>query len=317
MGFDGLLGNEQLKKNLRGSVEQGRISHFYLIAGPAGSGKRTLARLLAAAALCRGEEKPCLGCTACRKVFSGSHPDFITIDEPEKKTVSVELIRRARADIYVRPNEAERKVYLLPRAQEITVEGQNALLKVLEEPPAYGVFVLLTDNPDRLLPTMRSRCVELSLRALPEDILHDALRKEFPEAEAEAVAAAVSRSGGYLGQAKALLASGNALSPQTEGFAQSFADKDDLGLLQTLTAMESWGKDRFLPELEAWIVLLESALTCRYGIPASVPAARRISAARSSSELMGTLMALRKAAEYVQSNVAVATVCGYLTWALR
>lgn len=317
MGFDSLLGNEQLKMNLRGGVAQGRISHFYLIAGPAGSGKRTLARLLAAAALCRGEDKPCMVCPACRKVFSGSHPDLITIDEPQKKTVSVELIRRARADIYVRPNEAERKVYLLPRAQDITVEGQNALLKVLEEPPACGVFLLLTDNPHKLLPTVRSRCVELSLRALPKDVLYDALRRDYPEAEAEAVAAAASRSGGYLGQAKTLLAGGNALSPQTESFAQSFAEKDGLGLLQTLTPMESWGKDRIVPELEAWVALLESALTCRCGIPAPVPAVRKIAAARSSPELMQALTALRKAAEYVQGNVAVATVCGYLTWALH
>lgn len=317
MGFDSLLGNEQLKKNLRGSVGKGHISHFYLISGPNGSGKRTLARLLAAAALCRGEEKPCLGCVACRKVLSGIHPDFITVDEPEKKTVSVDLIRRARADIYVRPNEAERKVYLLPRAQDISIEGQNALLKVLEEPPSYGVFLMLTDNPHKLLPTIRSRCTELTMGPLPAQTLCDALRQAFPEAAADAVTAAAARSGGYLGQAKALLESGNALSPQSEAFSRSFAAKDGLGLLQLLVPMESWGRERLAAELEDWTSLLESALTCRCGVPAPIPAAREIGAARSPAEMMQAIECLRKAALYVRGNVAGAAVCGYLAWALR
>ena len=144
MGFESLLGNERLKENLRSSINRGRISHFYLIAGPEGSGKRTLARLLAAAILCKSAEKPCGVCPACRKVLGAGHPDFITIDDPEKKTVSVDLIRQARADIYIRTNESDHKIYLFPRAQDMGIPGQNALLKVLEEPPSYGVFLLLT-----------------------------------------------------------------------------------------------------------------------------------------------------------------------------
>lgn len=86
MSFDAFLGNEQLKKNLSRSLAAGHISHFYLISGPAGCGKHTLAKLLAAAILCQGEErKPCLTCRACKKVLDGAHPDFITVDDPEKK----------------------------------------------------------------------------------------------------------------------------------------------------------------------------------------------------------------------------------------
>ena len=95
MGFETLLGNDQLKANLAESLAKGRISHFYLISGPKGSGKHTLAKLLAAAILCRGHRKPCGSCDPCRKVFSGNHPDFITVDDPEKKTVTVDLIRQA------------------------------------------------------------------------------------------------------------------------------------------------------------------------------------------------------------------------------
>ena len=144
MGFETLLGNDRLKQNLTESLAKKHISHFYLISGPEGSGKHMLAKLLAAAILCQGSEKPCGVCNSCRKVRDGNHPDFITVDDPEKKTVSVDLIRQARADIYVQPNESDYKIYLFPRAQDMGLPGQNALLKVLEEPPKYGVFLLLT-----------------------------------------------------------------------------------------------------------------------------------------------------------------------------
>ena len=91
MGFESLLGNERLKENIEGSLSRGHISHFYLISGPEGAGKHTLAKLLGAAILCRGREKPCLSCIACRKVMDGNHPDFITVDDQEKKTVPVDL----------------------------------------------------------------------------------------------------------------------------------------------------------------------------------------------------------------------------------
>ena len=116
MSFDGLLGNERLKENLALSVGRGRISHFYLISGPTGSGKHTLAKLLSAAILCQGEQKPCLSCNACRKVMGNNHPDCITVDDPEHKTVAVKIVRDARADMYVMPNESSRKIYIFPRS---------------------------------------------------------------------------------------------------------------------------------------------------------------------------------------------------------
>ena len=317
MGLEGLLGNERLKENLSRSIRRGRISHFYLICGPEGAGKHTLARLLAAAILCKGEDKPCLTCSACRKVLSGAHPDFITVDDPEKKTVSVDLIRQARADIYIQPNEAERKIYLFPRAQDMGVSAQNALLKVLEEPPAYGVFMLLTDNPEKLLPTVRSRCTELNLNALPESVLRTALAKEFPQADGSQISAAIARSGGWLGQARTLLAEGSAVSPQTEGFAAAFAARDPIALLRVLVPMEKWKRDALLPELEHWLQLLQSALVSRSGMQAISPAARNLSTSRSSQELMGAIRQLQKAIEYAQGNVSVAAICGYLEYALR
>ena len=317
MRFSLLLGNQRIKDNLSGAISKGRISHFYLICGPEGSGKHTLANLLAAAILCQGGNKPCLSCHPCRKVMNGLHPDFITIDDPEKKTVPVELIRQARADIYIQPSEASHKIYLFPRAQDMGIPSQNALLKVLEEPPSYGVFILLTDNPERLLPTVRSRCTELALQPLSEEILRSALAKEFPDAEAEAVSAAISRSGGYLGQAKEALEGGAALLPQTESFAKSFAARDTLGLVNTLVPIEKWKRDQLIPALQQWTEVLENALTCRCGLPAANRLVRDLSARRSARELSQAIEHLQKCTEYAQGNISPAAICGYLQWALR
>lgn len=315
MGFEGLLGNDRLKENLRKSIGSGRISHFYLICGPQGAGKHTLARLLAAAVLCKSADKPCLSCPACRKVMADTHPDMITVEEPEKKTLSVDAVRRMRADVYVQPNEADKKIYLLP--QELRVEGQNALLKILEEPPAYGVFILLADNPEKLLPTVRSRCTELKLLPLPQRILHSRLQKEFPQADAEQLRAAMDRSGGWLGQAMTLLEEGSTVSQQTEGFVRSFAAREAMGLMQVLVPMERWKREQLIPELNQWVSILQSALVSRSGIQAVSALAKQLSTARSSAELMDAIRHLQKTIEYAQGNVSVAAICGYLEWVLR
>ena len=315
MGFEELLGNERLRENLSRSIERGRISHFYLICGPKGSGKHTLARLLSAAILCTEQEKPCYRCTACRKVMDGVHPDVITVTDPEHKNVAVKIVRQIRDDVFVRPNEGTRKIYIFP--QELGVEGQNALLKILEEPPAYGVFMLLTDNPEKLLSTIRSRCTELALTALPDGLLRRELKKQFPQAQEDQLDAAIMRSGGYLGQAKALLEEGAEQEPQTEQFLDSFARRDAMALLQVLVPMEKWKRDQLIPMLEQWIAQLHSALMCQNGISTGAPAARKLGAARSSAELMAAIGHLQKAITYAQGNVSVAAICSHLSWVLR
>jgi DNA polymerase III gamma/tau subunit len=111
------LGNERLVDQLRQSLARGRSSHFYVISGPEGSGKTTLSHWLAAALMCEGTTPPCGNCAACRKMAAGLHPDFLTVDDPEKKTVPVDLIRQARTDVYIRPNEGRKKIYRFPRGK--------------------------------------------------------------------------------------------------------------------------------------------------------------------------------------------------------
>ena len=315
MAFETLLGNDRLKANLSESLAKKHISHFYLISGPKGSGKHTLAKLLAEAILCEDSRKPCGNCVHCRKMRSGNHPDFITVEDPEHKNVAVKIVRQIRDDMFVRPNEANHKIYLFP--QELGIEGQNALLKILEEPPSYGVFLLLTDNPDKLLPTVRSRCTELKLQALEEKTIRDQLRLDFPKASEEDISAAVFRSGSFLGQARELLQNGDALPPQTEQFVKAFSNRDSLLLTQTLVPMEKWKRDALADILAQWLELLESALTSRSGITAVSTHSRELARQRSAVEIYEAVQVLKKALAYTQSNVSPAAVCGWLTWALR
>ena len=317
MGFEGLLGNEHIKKNLELSLEKGHISHFYLISGPEGSGKHTLADLLAAAILCQGGHKPCGSCTPCRKVREKVHPDYITVDDPEKKTVPVDLIRQARADIYVQPNESEHKIYLFPRAQDMGLPGQNALLKVLEEPPAYGVFLLLTTNADALLPTVRSRCTELRMQPLPQSQLRSVLEKEYTGVSAEALSAAAERSGGFLGQAKRLLDEDGQVRQETARLVEALCGKDSLLLMQLLVPLEKSKRDSLAELLRDWQMLLENALTAACGMKTVSDQARRLAAALDSRTLHRQYALVRKAREYTLNNVSPAAVCGYLEWALR
>ena len=140
------------------------LSHAYLITGGGGDSGAAFAGRLAAAYLCEGDTPPCGRCRACRKVGKGSHPDLSrTAPPPDKAEITVEQIRALRADAYVRPNEGRRKVYVIDPADAMNPAAQNALLKVLEEGPAYAAFLLVSDRPGKLLDTVRSRCELLSL----------------------------------------------------------------------------------------------------------------------------------------------------------
>ena len=313
MSFDALLGNEQLKKDLARSLQTGHISHCYLITGPEGSGKHTLARLLAAAILCQGRDKPCGLCRPCRKVMEGGHPDFITWEDPDHQKIPVKLIRETfRPDVFVKPNESEHKIYLI--SQDLGLEGQNALLTILEEPPAYAVFLLLAASPDKLLPTVRSRCRELKLSALPIQLLENQLARDFPQAPREDVRRAAARSEGFLGQARALLEQGQNIPPQTLAFVRAFAEKEALELTNVLVPMEKWKRDALIPVLQSWLELLEEALSGRQELGAL---SRQIAANRSAPEIYRGIQSLQKAMDYAQSNVSPGAICGWLAWALR
>ncbi len=316
MRFDGFYGNQDLKQRLGASFAQEKIAHCYLICGPEGAGKHTLARILSAAMQCTGAgERPCGVCAACRKAFSAQHPDIITVDDTEHKNVAVDVIRAARADVFVRPNEGQRKVYLIPRAQDMGDASQNALLKILEEPPAYAVFLLLSDHAEKLLPTIRSRCAELHLTPVGREEALAFLRSRHPDAPQSALESAYLRSGGFLGQALTLLDSGAA--PQTADFAAAYASGDAFRLLQVLLPLEKYKRDVLIPVIQQWRALLSAALNAKSGMPAASDEAAALCQSRTGTQLLAAVGTMQQALDALSANVGVAAVIGWLSTQLR
>ena len=227
-----LAGNAALKGQLEAQTARRGLSHAYILSGPAGAGKRTLARVLAAAFVCRGQgDKPCLSCPDCRKAMGGIHPDISVIGD-DGKDISVAQVRALRADAYVRPNQAGRKVYILENAQTMNASAQNAMLKLLEEGPPYAAFLLLTDNAAALLQTVRSRCETLALSPVTEAEAEDWLARRYPDRAREDIVRAARRCEGLLGRAVAELEGAG----DTGGQARSAAPE----LIARLSAGTSW-----------------------------------------------------------------------------
>ena len=147
---------------VRAAANRGQLSHAVILTGE--GDKLSPARYIAAAHLCRSDgQRPCLQCNACRKVMEGIHPDVTEVRDDDRKELAVDTIRALRQDVYIRPNEGERKVYLFTDCAQLNERDQNVLLKIVEEGPAYAAFVFCADTLHALLPTIRSRCVELRL----------------------------------------------------------------------------------------------------------------------------------------------------------
>ena len=161
--------NKALYDRLRAAADRGALHHALLLTGPKGSGKGELARFIAAAMECTAPAgKPCGTCPACRKVFSGIHPDVIAVRDEGHKTLPVDTVRALCADAYIRPNEGQRKIYIFEDCGQLDSRCQDILLKTVEEGPRYAAFLFLSENAAAILPTIRSRCVELKLRAADE-----------------------------------------------------------------------------------------------------------------------------------------------------
>ncbi len=207
-GFDSFLGNKMLIARLKRDVSASRISHAYIIEGAQGSGKRTLAKLMCAAISCKSSNIPCMQCTSCSKIMRDQAPDVITVTaEKGKVQLGVDVIRKIRENAAYAPNELPKKFYIFPLADTMNDASQNALLKILEEPPEHVMFMLLSENADNLLSTIRSRAPILRLEALTDELVSEHLKttdesaKNLFERDPDAFGAAIKLARGSIGKA--------------------------------------------------------------------------------------------------------------------
>lgn len=184
-------------RGLVNTLRDGTFVHAYLISGAAGVGKRTLAGLMARHLLCTGDNPPCGECPACHQTAAGNHPDVLTV-RPEK-SIQVDTIREVIRQTGEHTFAGGRRVVIIEQAEKMTPGAQNALLKTLEEPLPGTVFLLTSDAPSLLLPTIISRCRAVKLHPWPDEVVAEALRRRgVPE---QRIQEAVYVSGGSIGRA--------------------------------------------------------------------------------------------------------------------
>ena len=171
VSFNNIIGHEEIIRHLQNAMKTGKVSHSYIFTGRPGSGKKLLATTYAMTLQCEaGGTEPCQKCDSCKKALGKNHPDIIMVNHEKPGTISIDEIReQVIHDVAIKPYSSPHKVYIIPDAEMMTVQAQNALLKTIEEPPEYAVIMLLTSNVDALLPTIQSRCVTINTKPISKE----------------------------------------------------------------------------------------------------------------------------------------------------
>lgn len=191
--FAEIVGHEQIKEHMQAAIRDKKPFHAYLFQGEEGVGKEALARTFAAGLQCQSEsaDKPCKECVSCRQMESGNQPDVIWVTR-EKASLGVDEIREQLCNTMdIKPFSSPYKIYLVPEAEKMTEAAQNALLKTIEEPPEYGIVILMTSNISALLPTIQSRCLTMEFRPLSTAVVESYVKEhcQVPDYQARASAA--------------------------------------------------------------------------------------------------------------------------------
>lgn len=237
-GFSEIVGHEQIIEHLQNAIEADKVSHAYILNGPDKAGKMMIAKAFAQTLQCeKGEIEPCMECHSCKQAMSGNQPDIIYVRHEKPNTISVDDIRtQINNDIVVKPYSSKRKIYIVDEAEKMNQQAQNALLKTIEEPPAYAVLLLLTTNADTFLPTILSRCVRLNLKAVRDEEIKDFLMKkhQLPDYQADVC---VAFAQGNVGKA-IQLASSDSFNELKTAALQLLKRLDDIELYEMTEAVK-------------------------------------------------------------------------------
>lgn len=288
--------NTAEKERFSETARKGLCSHAYIVDGAAGTGKYGFALFCASALLCTGTwKKPCGVCSACIKNAQGEHPDLVVVGGEKAPTVADvrELIHRAA----LKPNDGERQVFIVRRADKMLASAQNALLKLFEEPPESVTVFLLTESRSSLLPTVLSRGQRIHLDGLTEEELFAVLKEEFP-AESEAkLAKAAAKSDGNAGAAREYLSAASAeLRAKSREVAVLALSRKRYELFAALV-QPRYKREQLASLLDALLALSDSELKRKSGMTAQaegepLPNATKKALAAIGESAQNCLMAL-------------------------
>lgn len=245
-GFEKVVGHEKVITHLNNSIQSERVAHCYLFVGEDGIGKRLVATEFAKKLLCETADgpaaRPCGTCPACVAVDRGSHPDLKYIRHEKPATISVDDVReQLNGDIVIRPYRADRKIYIIDEAELLNVQAQNAILKTIEEPPAYAVILLLSNNRDVFLETIRSRSVLVEFQPLRREDVAKYVEVHFPPTAERSFA--LDHCRGNIGRALHLMENEDARAFVTavHGILEKLPQ---LSVVERMKALEELSQDR-------------------------------------------------------------------------
>ncbi len=252
MAFSDIVGQSLIKEQLQGAIRSGRISHAYIICGENRSGKEFIAKTFAQALLCENPTddpdnglEACGECHSCRQAKVMSHPDIIYVTHEKPNTIGVDDVRQGIGEtVQIKPYSSSHKIYIIEEAEKLSPQAQNALLRTLEEPPEYVVFLLLTTSTGTLLPTIISRCNVLQMRPVQDDEMRNYLMRTLhvPESRAE-ICIAFAR--GNVGRAKALASSEDFDKIRTGALSllKNIREMDTAEVMDALKQIREYGFD--------------------------------------------------------------------------
>ena len=292
--LDEVVGQEHITETLKNQIITDRLSHAYLFIGTRGTGKTTCAKILAKALNCQHPENgnPCCKCPACLGIEDGSILDVVEIDAASNNRV--DDVRQLREEAVFSPVSVKKRVYIIDEVHMLSNSAFNALLKILEEPPAYAFFILMTENASAILPTILSRCTQFSLAPLTAPELTALLREQYPDRTDGEIQSAAAAAQGIAGNAAELLSGeiGQAAALAAP-FLRALAARNEMEILRAANACLPLTRRQFAHVLSALAVSLRDAVFAAQSLSGVLlPALEEESRSLASHDTVRQLLAM-------------------------